>query len=55
MITMHCTYPDGETSECRLACSLAYALITLDDEWPDTANAADTLVDVPAFDLGGES
>jgi hypothetical protein len=30
MITVHCTYPDGETSECRYSMDLATALLLFD-------------------------
>jgi hypothetical protein len=51
MITMHCTYPDGETSEARYGLTMEAALYLLTDGvWPDTASASDTLVDMPRFE-----
>lgn len=48
MLTMHCTHPDGETSEARFALTMeqALSLYGFDDE----GCAADTLVDLPAFE-----
>lgn len=41
MITMHCTYPDGETSEARFATNLETMLMLQDPGF----DGPDTLVD----------
>lgn len=48
MTTMHCTYPDGETSEARFAWPMDLMLDTMSPDWPER-EPSDTLVDMPAF------